>query len=110
MFQVKTAAGIPNKMANAVGTLISEEYGDSINTFVYTLDQSISSYLVGIHCGPYARVASNFEGIERIIPVEYYAKASDTAAMKNSFSNLVHAFDIYATVIDIQNLGDPPRQ
>lgn len=84
-----------NKMANAVGTLISEEYGDSINTFVYTLDQSISSYLVGIHCGPYARVASNFEGIERIIPVEYYAKASDTAAMKNSFSNLVHAFDIY---------------
>jgi len=83
------------KMANAVGNLISETYGDSLNTFEYELDQSISSYLVGIHCGPYERVESSFQGVERIIPVEYYAKASDTSKMKNTFSNLVHAFDIY---------------
>ena len=69
-------------MANAVGNLISETYGDSLNTFEYELDQSISSYLVGIHCGPYERVESSFQGVERIIPVEYYAKASDTSKMK----------------------------
>lgn len=85
-----------DKLANASGVLTDEStIGDSLNVYEYTLDQEISSYLVGIHVGPYEVVKQEFQGVERKIPVTYYAKASDTSAMKNSFSNMLHAFNVY---------------
>ena len=84
-----------NKIACAVGVLTDSSSNDSISFARYQMNQPISSYLVGIHIGPYHILESEFEGIEEQIPVWYYTAAADSSLMVQNFSRLIDAFNAY---------------
>ncbi len=94
-FNIITSNG---KKAHCNGELISEITlsGDTISR-KWILNEEIPTYLACIAVSDYETVHQTFNGMNGPVPVELVSSASDTANMKNSFTNLNGAFDAYET-------------
>ncbi len=68
----------------------------------------IPSYLACIHVADYSTIKWTYNGSERDIPVELYAKAQDTAAFKIAFQNLdknLEAFEHFYGPYQFEKVG-----
>ena len=81
-----------DKKATCNGALISEiTNSDSSKTYHWKLDQHIPSYLVCVAIGSYEVITDVVTGDYGPVPIELFARATDTNNLKASFSNLGNA-------------------
>lgn len=68
-----------------------------LKRYEWHLEESIPSYLVCVAVGSYEVLASSYSSLfgGQNIPVELYARASDTASLKSSFVNLHRAIEAF---------------
>jgi hypothetical protein len=84
------------KTAACNGLLLNEiSNGDGTRTFHWKLDQSIPSYLACVAVGNYETLNSEVAGTNGLIPIQLFAKASDTNNLKASFIHLPDAVQKY---------------
>jgi len=94
-FNITTSGG---KMAACNGALISQDtlVGDTI-TWHWEMAEEIPSYLACVAVADYTVVNQVHAGINNIIPIQLFARASDTTNLKNSFANLGAAIEAFET-------------
>ncbi len=92
-FNIITAQGMK---AHCNGSLVNETIinADTISRN-WVLNEEIPTYLACVAVAAYETVDINHAGINGSVPIELVAKASDTTNMKNSFTHLTDAIDIY---------------
>jgi len=92
-FNIITAGG---KKAVCNGELINEVtlLGDTIMR-TWQMNYEIPTYLVCVAVADYVVVNQVHNGISGAIPIQLFARAGDTTALKNSFINLGGAIDAF---------------
>ena len=61
----------------------------------WRLEETIPTYLAMFAVNYYSIVHDNYVGLDRTIPIELYAKQSDTTHLKGSFANLKQAMNAF---------------
>jgi hypothetical protein len=80
------------------GQLISDQIASNKRTRKWVLNEQIPSYLASVALGNYTQVNWTINTLNGIKPITLAAFASDTAALKNGFVNLIsciHGFENY---------------
>lgn len=92
-FNIITSAG---RKAHCNGVLIDETVisGDTISRH-WKMDEEIPTYLVCVAVSDYETVYDNYQGVNKMVPVELVSREPDTTNLKNSFVHLEDAFHIY---------------
>ena len=82
--------------ATSMGNLISSTpLPNNKVVWNWKMNEEIPTYLAMFAVNYYTIVHDSYTGIERTIPIELYAKASDTNNLKASFANLKNAMDAF---------------
>ncbi len=85
-----------DKKAVCGGTLMSvTDNGDNSTTYHWKIHSTIPSYLASVAVGNYTAVTDTFNGALGKVPVNLYARPSDTNAVKGSFINLKQILAAY---------------
>ncbi|MBL4623848.1 MAG: M1 family metallopeptidase, partial [Flavobacteriales bacterium] len=92
-FNIKTSNG---KVAMCNGLLTNETVisGDTISR-EWIINDQIPTYLAGVAVTNYTTIYQTHSGIDGPIPIELYAKSTDTNGVKNSFVNLGGAIEAF---------------
>ncbi|MEZ5083757.1 MAG: M1 family aminopeptidase [Bacteroidales bacterium] len=69
--------------------------GNGTSTYYWTLAQSIPTYLASVAVGDYAKWTDTYNGVVEDIPVEIWARPSDSGNVDGSFQNLNAILAIY---------------
>ena len=82
--------------ATSIGELISSTSMPNNKTeWYWKMVESIPTYLAMFAVNYYTIVHDTYAGLNRTIPIELYAKSSDTTKLKNSFANLKNAMTAF---------------
>jgi len=85
-----------NQYATSIGNLISSTPLTNNKTeWYWKLDKTIPTYLAMFAVNYYTIVSDTYNGINGPIPIQLYAKSSDTANLKGSFANLKNCMDAF---------------
>ncbi len=86
----------PEQPSHCNGVLLTEEITpDNQLRRVWSLSESIPSYLACIAIGPYTTFRRAYAGVNGPIPVEIAAAAADTTKVRNTFVHLPEAIQAY---------------
>ena len=85
-----------NQYATSMGNLISSTSLPNNKTeWHWKLDETIPTYLAMFAVNYYTIVSDVYDGINGTIPIQLYAKSSDTTNLKGSFANLKNCMDAF---------------
>lgn len=85
-----------NQYGTSMGSLISSTpMPNNKIDWHWRLNETIPTYLAMFAVNNYTIVHDNYVGIDRTIPIELYAKPSDTNNLKGSFANLKMAMNAF---------------
>ena len=85
-----------NQYATSIGSLISSTSLPNNKTeWYWKLDETIPTYLAMFAVNYYTIVSDTYNGINGSIPIQLYAKSSDTTNLKGSFANLKSCMDAF---------------
>jgi aminopeptidase N len=85
-----------NQYATSIGDLISNTpVANNKMEWYWKLDETIPTYLAMFSVNYYTVVNDIYQGINGPIPINLYAKASDTTNLKGSFANLKKAMTAF---------------
>ena len=102
-----TTAG--DRMGTSNGLLIdSTKHSNGNITWNWSSSVPIPSYLACMHIADYTSVNYDFNGLERTIPVQLFARPSDTTNFKTAFQNLIlnlEAFEYYYGPYQFEKVG-----
>lgn len=94
-FHIKTSN---ENTAVCGGVLLSTELNvDSTKTYHWRLNEEIPTYLSSVAVGSYKLVPDTFHGIEGSIPINIYARPTDSTKAVNSFINLKEILSAFET-------------
>lgn len=87
-----------NHRAIATG-LLSEvnDYGDDKKIWKWHFDQTSPTYLISFVVGNFTLNSSTYQGLEGDIPVEIYARPTDSASAVNTFADLHEMLNMFET-------------
>ena len=98
-----------DRMGTSNGLLIDTvNHSNGDITWQWSSSVPIPSYLACMHVADYTSVNYNFIGSERIIPVQLFARPSDTNNLKTAFQNLIlnlEAFEYYYGPYQFDKVG-----
>lgn len=80
---------IPSDMVSSCGGLLedSQDNGDGTKTDHWHMSQEIATYLISFAIGDFILWEDTYEGIERNIPINVYAKPSQIDKVEATFAN-----------------------
>ena len=81
---------IPETMTSACGGILSESVvnADSTKTDHWVVSQEISTYLMSFAFGDFTLWEETYQGIEREIPIQVYAKPNQIEKVAGTFANI----------------------
>lgn len=81
---------IPAEMTSACGGLLTESSGsdDSLKTDHWVVSQEISTYLMSFAFGDFVIWEETYQGLEREIPIQVYAKPNQIEKVEGTFANI----------------------
>ena len=69
--------------------------GNGTNTFHWTMNHTIPTYLASVAVGDYAKWTDTYNGIEEDIPIEIWVRPGDSSKVDGSFANLNEILALY---------------
>ena len=80
---------IPNDMLSSCGGLLTETYnnGNGTKTDHWVVNQEISTYLISFAIGNFVLWEDTYQGLEREIPINVYAKPNQIDKVEATFTN-----------------------
>jgi len=69
--------------------------GDGTNTYHWTLDQTIPTYLASVAVGDYARWTSTYSGINEEVPIGIWVKPADSSKVDGTFQHLDEMLELF---------------
>lgn len=90
---------MPNdKKAICGGKLINvQDNGNGTATWHWKHDYTLPTYLVSVSTGKYFLKEDSFSGVNGVVPITFYCRATDTAKVAGTFANLKNILQIYET-------------
>ncbi len=84
----------PNHKAYCIGDLAGiDTLSDGKTIYHYYMNQLLPTYLVGVAVSNYVEVNWEYEGVERMIPMQLLSKPEDTTNIKTAFAYLPFAVE-----------------